>query len=43
VLAAAATASGATAFVSVDTEFAHVPALSHVIPDSHGVELLLAN
>ena len=43
VLAAAATASGATALVSVDTDFAEVAALSHVIPDSHGVELLLAS
>jgi uncharacterized protein len=43
VLAAAAMDSGATALVSVDTQFAEVAALTHVIPDSHGVDLLLAN
>jgi predicted nucleic acid-binding protein len=43
VLAAAATAGGATALVSVDTAFAEATALTHVIPDSHGVELLLAD
>jgi hypothetical protein len=42
VLAAAATASGATALVSVDTAFAEVAGLSHVVPDSDGAELLLA-
>lgn len=43
VLAAAATASGATALVSVDTAFAEVAALSHLTPDIHAVELLLAD
>jgi len=43
VLAATAAVSGATRLVSVDTGFARVAALSHVIPDAHGVELLLAN
>ncbi len=42
VLAAAATAGGATALVSVDTAFAEVAPLTHVIPDSHGVGHLLA-
>ena len=43
VLAAAATAGGATALVSADTAFTEVAALSHVIPDSRGVEILLAS
>jgi predicted nucleic acid-binding protein len=43
VLAAAATTSGATALVSVDTAFSEVTALRHVIPDSHGVDLLLTS
>jgi predicted nucleic acid-binding protein len=43
VLAATATAGGATALVSVDIAFAEVSSLTHVIPDSEGVNLLLAN
>jgi hypothetical protein len=42
VLAATATASGATALVSADSAFAEVPALIHVVPDSQGVDQLLA-
>jgi hypothetical protein len=43
VLAAAALAAAAAAVVSVDTAFAEVADLRHVIPDSQGVELLLAD
>ena len=41
VLAAAATAAGARALVSVDAAFAEVAGLRHVVPDRAGVELLL--
>jgi uncharacterized protein len=41
VLAAAATAAGATAVVSADTGFGDVPALPHVVPDTQGVATLL--
>ncbi|MDQ6606622.1 MAG: type II toxin-antitoxin system VapC family toxin [Actinomycetota bacterium] len=43
VLAAATTTSGASALVSVDREFAAITALNHVIPDSDGIQRLLAN
>jgi uncharacterized protein len=43
VLAAAAAASGATALVSVDTDFAALTTLRHVIPDADAVQRLLAN
>jgi uncharacterized protein len=42
VLAAAATAAGATALVSADGAFASVPAINHVRPDDKGIATLLA-
>jgi predicted nucleic acid-binding protein len=42
VLAAAAIAASATALVSADRGFAHVPDLRHVVPDTTGVAQLLS-
>ncbi len=42
VLAAAATAAGATAMVSADSGFGDVPGFPHVVPDARGVASLLA-
>lgn len=41
VLAAAATAAGATAMVSADTGFGDIPGLPHVVPNTQGVATLL--
>lgn len=41
ILAAAASASGATALVSADTGFEAVPGIAHVIPDAAGIAKLL--
>ncbi len=42
VLAAAATAGGATALVSADRAFAGLPGLPNVIPDAEGVRRLIS-
>lgn len=42
VLAAAASAVGASALVSADRAFGEVPGLAHVIPDASGIDALLA-
>jgi len=41
VLAASASDAGASALVSADGAFAHVPGLTHVVPDEAGVRRLL--
>jgi uncharacterized protein len=43
VLAAAATAAGATALVSADSGFAEVASIAHVVPDAAGLADLLVS
>jgi predicted nucleic acid-binding protein len=41
-LAASAARNGMSAVVSADSGFAHVPEISHIVPDRHGMSSLLA-